>query len=84
MDMWERAGYIGGRRLFSAYHESLQVTHPPVLRGPTGAPLGGCLPTTGAGIWYGRLAQFSGTMCYDPAGRAYVLPGSERFVGYLR
>ena len=23
-------------------------------------------------------------MCYDPAGRAYVLPGSERFVGYLR
>ena len=31
-----------------------------------------------------RSARFSGTMCYDPAGRAYVLPGSERFVGYLR
>ncbi len=57
---------------------------PPVLRSPTGAPLGGCLRTTGAGTWYGRPAQFTGTMCYDPAGRAYVLPGSERFVGYLR
>ena len=26
----------------------------------------------------------SGTMCYDPAGRAYVLPNSTQFVGYLR
>ncbi len=57
---------------------------PPVLRSPSGAPLGGCLRTTGTGTWYGRPAQFSGTMCYDPAGRAYVIPGSERFVGYLR
>ncbi len=57
---------------------------PPVLRSPNGAPLGGCLGTTGTGTWYGRPAQFSGTLCYDPAGRAYVIPGSERFVGYLR
>ncbi len=57
---------------------------PPVLRSPSGAPLGGCLRTTGTGAWNGRPAQFTGTMCYDPAGRAYVLPGSERFVGYLR
>ena len=57
---------------------------PPVLRSPSGAPLGGCLRTTGTGAWNGRPAQFSGTMCYDPAGRAYVLPGSERFMGYLR
>ena len=56
----------------------------PVLRSPTGAPLGGCLRTTGTGTWYGRPARFSGTLCYDPAGRAYVLPGSARFVGYLR
>lgn len=55
-----------------------------VLRSPTGAPLGNCLRTTGTGAWNGRPAQFSGTMCYDPAGRAYVLPGSQRFVGYLR
>jgi hypothetical protein len=26
MDMWERAGYIDGERLFSVYHESLQAT----------------------------------------------------------
>ena len=56
----------------------------PVLRSPSGAPLGGCLRTTGTGAWYGRPARFSGTMCYDPAGRAYVIRGSERFVGYLR
>ena len=59
-------------------------TRPPVLRSPTGAPLGGCMTTTGTGTWYGRPAQFSGTMCYDPAGRAYVLPNSKQFVGYLR
>ncbi len=57
---------------------------PPVLRSSTGAPLGGCLRTTGTGTWYGRPARFSGTLCYDPAGRAYVLPGSARFAGYLR
>ncbi len=56
----------------------------PILRSSTGAPLGGCLRTTGTGIRYGRPARFSGTMCYDPAGRAYVLPGSARFAGYLR
>ena len=56
---------------------------PPVLRSPTGAPLGGCITTTRTGTWYGRPAQFSRTMCYDPAGRAYVLPDSEQFAGYL-
>ncbi len=59
-------------------------TRPSVLRSPAGAPLGGCITTTGTGTWYGRPAQFSGTMCYDPAGRAYVLPNSKQFVGYLR
>jgi hypothetical protein len=57
---------------------------PHVYRGPGGAPLGNCLTTTGTGIWYGRPAQFQGTMCYDSAGNAFVIPGSERFVGYLR
>ena len=42
------------------------------------------MTTTGTGTWYGRSAQFSGTMCYDPAGRAYALPNSKQFVGYLR
>ncbi len=53
----------------------------PVRRQPA---LGNCLATTGTGTWYGRPARFTGTMCYDPAGRAYILPGSERFIGYLR
>lgn len=57
---------------------------PPVLRSPSGLPLGGCLRTTGTGAWNGRPARFSGTMCYDPVGRAYVLPGSARFMEYLR
>ncbi|MEE8499236.1 MAG: hypothetical protein V3S27_01585, partial [Kiloniellales bacterium] len=57
---------------------------PAVPRNPSGAPLGNCLATTGTGTWYGRPARFTGTMCYDPAGRAYVLPGSERFLRYLR
>ena len=56
----------------------------PVLRSPSGAPLGGCLSTTGTGTWNGRPARFGGTMCYDPAGRAYILPGSQRFLDYLR
>ena len=46
--------------------------------------LGNCLQTPGTGSWYGRPARFTGTMCYDPAGQAYVIPGSERFIGYLR
>ena len=29
------------------------------------------------------LVGLSGTMCYDSNGRAYVLPGRERFAGYL-
>ncbi len=65
-------------------HPAPAPARPAVLRSSSGVPLGGCLQTTGTGAWYGRPAQFSGTMCYDPAGRAYVLPGSERFVGYLR
>ena len=62
--------------------------YPPPARAAPALPvppgLSGCLPTTGTGLYYGRPAQFSGTMCYDSTGRAYVLPGSVRFVGYLR
>jgi hypothetical protein len=54
----------------------------PALPVPPG--LSGCLPTTGTGLYYGRPAQFSGTMCYDRFGQGYVLGGSVRFLGYLR
>ncbi len=77
-------GVLAGAVILGALLSRPAPARPPILRSPTGAPLGGCLRTTGTGTWNGRPAQFSGTMCYDPAGRAYVLPGSERFVGYLR
>ncbi len=77
-------GALAGAVVLGALLSRPAPARAPVLRSPTGAALGGCLRTTGNGTWYGRPAQFSGTMCYDPAGRAYVLPGSERFIGYLR
>ncbi len=77
-------GVLAGGVVLGALLSRPPPARPPVLRSPTGAPLGGCLRTTGTGTRYGRPARFSGTMCYDPAGRAYVSPGSARFVGYLR
>jgi len=77
-------GVLAGALVLGALLSRPAPPRRPVLRSPAGAPLGGCLRTTGTGTWYGRPARFSGTMCYDPAGRAYVLPGSERFVSYLR
>ncbi len=77
-------GILAGAVILGSLLSRPTPARAPVLRSPTGAPLGGCIATTGTGTWYGHPAQFSGTMCYDPAGRAYVLPGSERFVGYLR
>ena len=77
-------GILAGTVILGSLLSRPTSTRPPTLRSPTGAPLGNCLATTGTGTWNGRPARFSGTMCYDPAGRAYVLPGSERFVGYLR
>jgi hypothetical protein len=77
-------GVLAGVVVLGALLSRPAPVRPSVLRSPTGTPLRNCLATTGTGIRYGRPAQFSGTMCYDPAGRAYVLPGSVRFVGYLR
>ena len=79
-------GVLAGAAVLGALlsHPAPVPAPPPVMRSPTGAPLGGCLQSTGTGTWYGRPAQFSNTMCYDLAGNACVLPGSERFGGYLR
>ncbi len=54
-----------------------------VLRSPSGAVLGNCAQTTGTGTWNGRPARFGGTMCTDPAGQAYVVNDSVRFLNYL-
>ena len=60
------------------------ASRPPVVyrRYPTLA-LRDCQPTTGQGIVDGRPARFAGTICYDAHRRAYVIRGSERFIGYL-
>ncbi len=57
--------------------------HPAVLRSPSGAALGDCVQTIGTGTWNGRPARFAGTLCTDPAGRAYVVNDSVRFLMYL-
>ncbi len=42
-----------------------------------------CRIISGTGYVNGRLARFSGTGCYDAYGYLYVVPGSERFLGYI-
>jgi hypothetical protein len=42
-----------------------------------------CRPTTGTAYYQGRPAEFLGTWCRDPAGRAYVLNDSVRFLRFL-
>ncbi len=56
---------------------------PAVLRSPSGAALGNCVQTLGTGTWNGRPARFAGTLCTDPAGQAYVVNDSVRFLMYL-
>ncbi len=56
---------------------------PAVPRSPSGAALGNCAQTTGTGTWNGRPARFAGTLCTDPAGQAYVVNDSVRFLMYL-
>ncbi len=46
--------------------------------------LSNCRPITGTGYVNGRPARFSGTGCYDAYGNLYAVPGSERFLGYIR
>ena len=42
-----------------------------------------CRTIYGTGYVNGRLAEYSGTGCYDAYGNLYAMPGSERFLGYL-
>jgi len=62
-----------------------QASSPPPRYRPAAQPaLGNCRPTTGTAYLNGRLARFGGTMCYDGYGNAYVVSGSEHFIGYIR
>ena len=48
------------------------------------SPYTHCRQTTGTSRLNGRVAQYAGTICYDAYGRAYIIRGSERFLGYLQ
>jgi hypothetical protein len=62
-----------------------QASSPPPRYRPAPQPaLGNCRYTTGRAYLNGRLARFGGTMCYDGYGNAYIVTGSEHFIGYLR
>ena len=75
-------GLLGGLVLGSLLTRA--ATPPPSYYAPPQPALGGCRPTTGTGYLNGRPAQFGGTMCYDAYGNAYIVRGSEHFLGYLR
>ena len=42
-----------------------------------------CRETTGTAYRGGRKALFGGTLCYDRAGRSYIVNESVRFIGYV-
>lgn len=54
----------------------------PVTYVPPPAPVF-CTPTTGTGYANGRPAEFGGTWCRDPYGRAYIASGSTYLIRYL-
>ena len=57
---------------------------PRTVYAPSPQPvLGNCRTIYGTGHVNGRLAEYSGTGCYDAYGNLYSMPGSERFLGYL-
>lgn len=56
---------------------------PPVTYAPPQPALGNCRTIYGTAHMNGRLAEFSGTGCYDAYGNLYAMPGTERFERYL-
>ncbi|MEN8197825.1 MAG: hypothetical protein ABFS30_15140 [Pseudomonadota bacterium] len=50
---------------------------------PPQPALRNCRTIYGTGYVNGRLAEYSGTGCYDAYGNLYAMPGSERFLRYL-
>ena len=76
-------GLLGGLVLGSLLTRASTPPAPPYVAPPRPA-LGGCRPTTGTGYLNWHPARFAGTMCYDRYGNAYILSGSERFLGYIR
>lgn len=79
---WVGAAFAGG--LLLGHLLTPRYYHPPPPAPVAYVPRWrNCIQTTGTGTLEGRPALYEGTMCYDFAGRAYIIRGSERFVGYL-
>lgn len=78
------AALIAGGLLFGALIGQLAAPPRTVYLAPPPQPVWrDCHPITGTGYVNGRLAEYSGTGCYDAHGNLYAMPGSERILGYL-
>lgn len=78
------AAVIAGSLLLGAFIGHLIAPPRTVYVAPPRQPvLGSCRVIYGTGYVNGRMAEYSGTGCYDAYGNLYATPGSERFLGYL-
>ena len=78
------AAVFAGGLLLGALLGHLAVPPRTVYVAPPPRPvLGNCRTIYGTGYVNGRMAEYSGTGCYDAYGNLYAMPGSERFLGYL-
>jgi hypothetical protein len=77
------AGLIVGGLLLGAVIGHLTAPRTVYVAPPPQPVLGNCRRIYGTSYVNGRLAEYSGTGCYDAQGNLYAMPGSERFLGYL-
>jgi hypothetical protein len=75
--------YFAGGLLLGGLLGYLAVPRVYVPPPPPQPVLGNCRTIYGTGYYYGRLAEFAGTGCYDAYGNLYAMPGSARFLHYL-
>lgn len=77
------AAIFAGGLLLGALIGHLAAPPRTVYAAPPQPVLGNCRTIYGTGYVNGRLAEYSGTGCYDAYGNLYSMPGSERFLRYL-
>jgi hypothetical protein len=79
---YDGAAFFAGGLLLGALVGHL-ATAPRAVYAPPPPALGNCRVIYGTRWINGRLAEYSGTGCYDAYGTLYAMPGSERFLGYI-
>ena len=77
------AAFFAGGLLLGAIVGHLTAPPRTVYVPPPQPSLGNCRVIYGTRWINGRLAEYSGTGCYDAYGNLYAMPGSERFLGYI-